>query len=96
MEAKDIVLLVLIISAIAIMGYAVYEIQTDGAKCLSNPLVYGVKQLEETNKVTASCACSTLEPNSAVLRVTSSEVFFDDIEKIPVVFNLTQSKNLFR
>ena len=54
---------ILLVLNVIMLGYIGFKINTEGAQCSIDPLVYGAKQLEDANKYPVSCSCSLITPN---------------------------------
>lgn len=73
---KDITVFV-ILAICLLFAFQIYRFtKTESFVCVKDPLVYGVKQIEEINHVSASCVCSVDKPNYSPLLVTSQNKTF--------------------
>lgn len=55
---------ILLIGGIIFLGFKFSEINQDGVKCLSSPLVYAETRMLEDKGVLYDCSCSVFEPNN--------------------------------
>jgi hypothetical protein len=78
-------LMITIIIALSI--YLIYFTKTDGYKCLSNPLVYGVKTISSSNNNLITCTCSAVGSNQYLI-VTKDNVSYSNYGS----FNLERYK----
>ena len=70
-----IVLIVLIITLIVFL----VKVQSDGAKCIANPLSYSIKAMSERNNVDMSCYCQFDSSNLLPLTVNKSGLFSTNV-----------------
>ena len=74
-RTTDVILFVLFLSAIVLVVVDMYRLKSATAECVKNPLVYGVKQLEEVNNAEAQCSCSLMgRKNYQPITVTSKGI----------------------
>ena len=83
--AETIMLIIWIITTI-IFCYAVFS---KGAKCMANPLIEGVKQLEIKNNVSFSCNCQFENNLNNVIFVDSKHWEWRNINSQNTYLNLT-------
>lgn len=62
---KNIAFWVMIIIVIALAIYVLFYIKSESYECMNNPLVYGVKNIEENNKG-FTCSCFSQSMNSKI------------------------------
>lgn len=63
-------ILLVALLCIALLLMIVYTNYKDkGAKCIQNPMVYGVVELSKTNNADVSCICSSNKSNSGQITV---------------------------
>ncbi len=60
--AYDLALMGLFLLMIIILTYVVFQIKTKGVECTANPLVYGVKQMENQYNSEFFCTCTLADP----------------------------------
>lgn len=72
MEFIDKLLFWFLIFLIALGVLAIYTIRQDGTKCLSNPLQFGIKAIEDRTTIETSCICSLHEGAYAPFLVTAN------------------------
>jgi hypothetical protein len=73
----DYVLIILLITLIIVISFGLIYMKSEGSKCLYNPLVYGVQQLEKTNNgkyVTCTCSKDSTDIKLFVTDKNISEV----------------------
>lgn len=71
MKTIELLFFLIMISALVLLSWAIYIMRTDGLACLQDPLVYGVKQIEEHGSDPLMCSCSFTTGPSQTLQVTS-------------------------
>ncbi len=64
MKKVDVVILTALIFNLVILGYFfIFEFKKPATECLSDPLVFGVKELQKVNQYPLQCSCNLLSPN---------------------------------
>jgi len=67
------VLVILFLIIVILLGLVYKQIETEGARCAMNPLVYGVGQYSGAEEGAFSCSCAYLNDKS-FLYVTSENI----------------------
>lgn len=57
-KIKNIAFWIMLILVILLGIYAAYWIRTESFECVSNPYVYSIQKLEESNNANVSCICT--------------------------------------
>lgn len=84
------------ISLVILLLATFLEMRTEGTECLINPLVYGVKQVEESNDAYFICSCSISKPNSPTILLDNKGLsLFESsiITEFPIIINTKDSTN---
>jgi len=88
MNLKNIAFWFMLIIVIALSIYVLYWTKTESFKCVNNPGIYMIDNLEKSNLADVTCTCSVLKENgmsvlltnkgfSAIQpRVNSSDVYY--------------------
>ncbi len=63
----EVALIIVFLLTFVALGYLIYIAKTDGATCLINPLVYGLKQAENSANAEMMCTCSFNDPKYSSL-----------------------------
>lgn len=67
------ILVILFFIVIALLLYILYGFKSEGAKCIFNPLVYGVNQYSDDAGQEMTCTCSLNVPNSPTIFVNKDK-----------------------
>lgn len=86
--------LLFLIAAVLLFYILVFKINSDGAKCLNNPLTYGANQLKEANKKELVCSCNLMSDKptpTLYFNYNSSwiERSYPDVKPAEIDFNIT-------
>jgi len=76
MKLNNIVYYILILLVIGLVIYLVYDTQTEGFKCQSNPFHYAINHLTSSTNDEITCSCSFPRSNG-VLLITKDNMSFE-------------------
>ena len=73
------ILLFSFIGILILFGFiSILIIRSDGGKCISNPIIYGLKDIELNNDGVAECVCSHNNQQTTYYNSTSSKFIGKD------------------
>ena len=79
-QRLDFVLIFLFIALVFAIGIITFSLTTKSGDCISNPLIYGAKEMTRiNNNMEFSCSCSFDNPKTAMIHFNSSEIWQDKI-----------------
>ncbi len=82
----------LFVALVILLIVTFLEMKTEGTKCLTDPLIYGIKEVEKSNRAKFTCTCNLDKINSPTMLLNSDGLSLFE-SGIPTIFKIKPMTN---